>query len=226
MHLVHLETFSGRTTPPTPDTLHTCGKGDTSGRNIDKQQGMADMIQYMDKLVGRLVARLDELGIRENTLILFTGDNGTSEGIRTAVDGRVVPGGKGGLDERGCRVPLVANWQGTTPPGVVSNDLVDFTDFFPTLVEAAGVELPEGLAIDGYSFLPQLRGEKGRPREWIFCQLNDRWFIRDQQWMLTSKKELLDVTERYTPEKAPDCPEATAARERLLQAVTRLRKGS
>lgn len=181
MHLVHLETFHGRTTPPTPDTLQTRGQGSITGRNIGKQQGMADMILYMDKLIGRLVACLDDLGIRENTLILFTGDNGTSEGIRTVVHGRPVPGGKGKLSDVGCRVPLVANWPGTIRPGGVSEDLVDFTDFLPTLAEAAGAALPDGVTIDGRSFLPQLRGEEGQPREWVFCQLNDRWFLRDHQ---------------------------------------------
>ena len=223
MHLVHLETFSGRTTPPTPDTLHTRGNGDTSGRNIDKQQGMADMILYMDKLVGRLVTRLDELGIRENTLILFTGDNGTSEGIRTEIGGETVPGGKGKLNDAGCRVPLVVNWLGTTPAGSVSDDLIDFTDFFPTLVAAAGAKPPRGITIDGRTFLPQLRGEEGQPREWVYSQINERWFIRDHQWMLTNKKELLDITERYAPKKATDSAASTAARERLLQAATRLR---
>ena len=222
MHLVHLETFHGRTTPPTPDTLHTHGKGGVSGRNIDKQQGMADMICYMDKLVGRLVTELDRLRIRENTLILFTGDNGTSEGIRTEINGRPVPGGKGKLSESGCRVPLVANWKGTICPGTVSEDLIDFTDFLPTLVEAAGTRVPDSITIDGQSFLPQLRGEKGQPREWVFCQLNDHWFIRDHQWMLTDKKELLDITDRYAPEEATDSIESTAARERLRQAVVGL----
>lgn len=226
MHLVHLETFSGRTTPPTPDTLRTRGKNDVSGRNIDKQQGMADMIRYMDKLVGRLVTRLDDLGIRKNTLILFTGDNGTSEGIRTEVNGRTIPGGKGQLNELGCRVPLVVNWLGTNPPGTVSSDLVDFTDFFPTLVAAAGAEPPQGVTIDGHSFLPQLKGKIGQPREWIYCQINERWFVRDHQWMLTSKKKLLDITDRYTPKKATNSAESKVAHERLLQAATRLRTQS
>lgn len=222
MHLVHLETYYGRTTPPTPDTLESRGKGDISGRNIDKQQGMADMILYMDKLIGRLVGELDRLGIREDTLILFTGDNGTSEGVQSNIEGRSIPGGKGQLSEAGCRVPLIANWIGTTPAGSVSADLIDFTDFLPTMAEAASAELPEDVTIDGRSFLPQLRGEKGKPREWIFCQLRDRWFIRGQRWMLDNNKQLVDLTDRYAPKEAADSAEATDARKRLSDAVTRL----
>jgi len=224
MHLVHLETYHGRTTPPTPDTIDSRGKGDTSGRNIDKQRGMADMILYMDKLIGRLVTEIDRLGIRENTLILFTGDNGTSPGVRSKMDDRSIPGGKGKLSEAGCRVPLIANWFGTTPAGVVSDDLVDFTDFLPTLTEAAGAELPKDVTIDGRSFLPQLRGGQGEPRAWVFCQLNNRWFLRDQRWTLNDRGQLLDVRNRYDPEKPVDSAEATDARSRLSKAATRLLK--
>jgi arylsulfatase A len=223
MHLVHLETYHGRTTPPTPDTIGQTPNRDRTGRSTDKQRGMADMIAYMDKLVGRLVSTLDRLGIRENTVILFTGDNGTSEGIRCEVDGRAIPGGKGQLSERGCRVPLIANWLGTTPTGTVREDLIDFSDFLPTLVDAAGAQLPANVTIDGRSFLPQVKGQPGEPREWVYCQLNNRYFIRDQRWMLHSDGQLLDVRNRYTPKPADQSPEAHTARVRLKRAVEQLR---
>lgn len=224
MHLVHLESYSGGTTPPTPDTIHSTGKGDRDGKRIDKQRGMADMIRYMDKLVGRIVSTLDRLGIRENTLILFTGDNGTSRGIRCELGDRVIAGGKGKLSERGCRVPLVVNWKGVTPRGKVLDDLVDFTDFLPTLAEAAGAELPRGVKIDGRSFLPQLKGHNGNPRRWVYCQIDKRWFVRDKQWMLYNDGKLLDVTDRYAPKPAGATPESAAARERLATAMEALRR--
>jgi arylsulfatase A len=223
MHLVHTETFHGRTTPPTPDTIDTTPGKDRSGRSTDKQPGMAAMIQYMDKLVGRLVSALDRLGIRENTLILFTGDNGTTEGIRSEVGGRVIFGGKGQLSESGCRVPLVVNWLGTTPKGTVCDDLIDFSDFLPTLVDAGSARRPADATIDGRTFLPQVKGQPGRPREWVYCQLDSRYFIRDHRWMLHSDGRLLDVTNRYTPEPAMDSVEARAARVRLKRAVEELR---
>ena len=223
MHLVHTETFHGHTTPPTPDSIDTTPGRDRTGRSTDKQQGMADMIAYMDKLIGRLVATLDEQGVRENTLILFTGDNGTTKGILSQLGGKTVKGGKGQLSEAGCRVPLVVNWPRQASASSVCSDLVDLSDFLPTLVEAAGADLPTGVTIDGRSFLPQIKGQPANPREWVYCQLNDRYFIRDAHWMLYNDGRLLDVSDRYQPKPADDSAAAQAARAKLKQAVKELR---
>jgi arylsulfatase A len=66
-------------------------------------------------------------------------------------------------------VPLIANWPGKVAAGKVSQDLVDTTDFLPTICEAAGVKVRDDLRIDGRSLFPQLVGEKGQPREWYYC---------------------------------------------------------
>lgn len=131
-----------------------------------------DMTVYMDKLVGKLVARLDELGLRDNTLILFIGDNGTGREITSYLGDRAVRGGKGLTISTGMHVPLVVNWKGKGATGRVSSDLIDSTDVLPTICEAAGIKAPA--EIDGKSFLPQVRGEKGTPREWFYC-----WYARD-----------------------------------------------
>jgi arylsulfatase A len=153
---------------PTPDSpdWDPRAEGEKVGRD-DKH--FADMVTYMDKLIGRLVAKLDELGIRENTLVMFLGDNGTGRGITSQLKGQPYPGGKGSTTARGMHVPLIANWPARVPEGGVNGNLVDSTDFLPTLCAAAGVELPTSLPIDGRSFLPQLVGEQGEPREWIYC---------------------------------------------------------
>jgi arylsulfatase A-like enzyme len=127
-----------------------------------------DMVEYMDVIIGRLVARLDELGLRERTLILFYSDNGTLAGIQSRMGDRVIEGGKGKTTDNGIHVPLIANWQGTTPEGRVLDDLIDSTDFLPTIAEMAGARIPAGMPIDGRSFLPQLYGRKGDPRDWVF----------------------------------------------------------
>ena len=88
-------------------------------------------------------------------------------------------------------MPLIASGKGTTPAGSVRRDLVDFTDLLPTFAELAGAQVPQGVKLDGRSFAPQLRGEKGMPREWIFSQLGNRWFVRDDGWKLNERGELL-----------------------------------
>jgi arylsulfatase A len=158
---------------PTPDSPNWDPAA--MGENVHRDdKHFADMTAYMDKLIGRLVAKLDELGLRENTLVLFLGDNGTNTGITSQFRGQPYKGGKGTSTARGTHVPLIANWPGTVPAGRVNGDLIASTDFLPTLCAAAGVPLPASLPPDGRSFLPQLRGEPGQPREWLYC-----WYARN-----------------------------------------------
>jgi len=183
----------------------------------DEKQLYADNIEYMDKLVGKLMAELDRLGIREKTLVLFSGDNGTSgDYCKTAtVNGRNIYGHKLSLDEGGSRVPLIANWPGVTPAGKVINDLVDFSDFFTTFADLGGAKLPEAVTLDGHSFAPQLRGEKGSPRDWIFVQLGARWYARNQGFKLNESGELFDMSDAPFAEK----PVSSEAEKKKLEAV-------
>jgi len=186
-----------------------------------------DMVAYTDKLVGKLVEELDKLNLRERTVIVFTGDNGSVD--PGTVNGRVVEGVKHELKEGGSRVPLIVNWKGTTPAGRVLPDLVDFTDFYVTFAELAGAELPEGHKLDGHSFAPQLRGEKGHPREWIFMQLADRWYARNDKWKLYNDGQLFDMSDApfvenlVPPESEND--EAKTARKRLQAVFDELNPG-
>lgn len=162
-----------------------------------------DTVEYMDKLVGRLIDDLTKLGLREKTLIVFTGDNGTARfGVDLAtVDGRPISGMKGTMLEGGSRVPLIVNWPGTTPAGVVKKDLIDFSDFFPTFAEFGGAALPAGVTIDGYSFAPQIRGEKGKPREWVYVELGGNSYVRNINSKLTNHGDLFDMKNAPFEEK-------------------------
>jgi arylsulfatase A len=162
---------------PTPESLDWQKKG---GRGGKKETGGAgdprhfpDMVAYADKMVGKIVAKLEALGLRENTLVVFTGDNGTDVRITSRFNGQEQKGGKGGLRDSGTHVPLIANRPGIIPAGRVNGDLVDFSDFFPTLAEIAGIKPPGKLQLDGRSFAPQLRGAIGEPRQWIYCWYYD-----------------------------------------------------
>ena len=159
---------------------------------------------YMDKLVGRIVSNLDRLSLRRQTLVLFYADNGTHRTISSQLGNRTIQGGKGKTTDAGTRVPMIASWPGTIPAGVVSEDLIDSVDIFPTLAELAGIRLPSRPLIDGVSFADRLLGGNGDSRDWIFVPFEPRpgWdkdkylqltFVRDRKYKLYGNGEFYDV---------------------------------
>jgi arylsulfatase A-like enzyme len=155
---------------PTPDSSEGGGNPAQSNRAF-----FPDMVTYADKVVGRILTALDKLGLREKTLIVFTGDNGSPRGISSKMGDRVIQGGKGHTTAAGTHVSLIANWRGTVPGKQTCGDLVDFTDFVPTFMEISGKESPSIDDLDGRSFFPQLLGRKGNPRDWIYCHYDPKW---------------------------------------------------
>lgn len=185
---------------PTPETIGDAPRTQAANkRNKNKKANFQAMVNYMDKLVGRIVAKTEELGIAENTIIIFTADNGTHPSITSQWNGQPIKGGKGGLKDMGTHVPLVAYWKNHSPNGKVLDDLVDFTDLYPTLAEAAGIELGKNDPIDGTSFLPQLCGEKGNPRDWVLCHYQPYWNKQPGQFARTEKYKLYRDGRFYTP---------------------------
>lgn len=188
----------------------------------------ADNTAYMDKLVGKLLATLDSLKLRENTLIVFMGDNGTASQYagRSTINGKPLSGKKGTMLECGSLVPLIANWPGYIEKGKVTNTLVDATDLLPTFAELSGANLPTKNVLDGQSFLPQLWGKKGKPREWIFIELGNKWYARDAKWKLTRGDELFDMSEAPFKESLvinySNNKEATDAHKRLKAVLDKL----
>jgi arylsulfatase A len=187
----------------------------------DSKDLYTDNINYMDKLVGKLVKALDSLKMRQNTIIVFVGDNGTAaEGAsRATVQGKKLSGKKGDMLECGSLVPWIVNWKGGGQSGKVINDLVDATDWMPTFAALAGAKLPENVILDGKSFAPQLKGEKGTPREWIFMELGNQWYVREEKWKLNRANELFDMRnapfeEILIPADSKD-EMAVSARQRL-----------
>lgn len=167
---------------PTPDSPDWDPKAE--GEQVNQHpRHFAEMVEYMDKLIGKLVDHLDALKIRNRTLVIFLADNGTGGGIRSKMGDREVVGGKGKTTRAGMHVPLIVNWPGKILSGSVCSDLVDSTDILPTICEAAGVKVPEDLVLDGRSFWPQLCGQAGTPREWIYC------------WYSPRQRDSLQVTE-------------------------------
>ena len=185
------------------------------------------LIEYLDKQVGELLTKLTELGLRDNTLVMFAGDNG-SYGVTTQMrDGREIPGGKGTPLDTGSWVPLLANWPKVIAAGSVYTGMVDFTDILPTCLELAGAKASGG--IDGISFAPQLQGKAGNPREWSFSLGWNKWYARDAKWKLRETGQLFDVSDSpyaetlVKPEN--DTPESKAARARLQVVLDKLNPG-
>ncbi|WP_462251410.1 sulfatase-like hydrolase/transferase [Ferruginibacter sp.] len=200
---------------PTPDTK--------AGSDI-----YADNTAYMDKLVGKLLHALDSLKLRENTLIVFMGDNGTASKYaeRGTIGGKQLSGKKGSMLECGSLVPTIANWPGKIAAGNINNNLIDASDILPTFAELAGAPLPANKVIDGKSFLPQLLSKSSNPREWIFMELGNKWYVRDAKWKLTRENELFDMSNAPFEEKLmanySNNAEATAAYKRLKIAMDKL----
>jgi len=221
---------------PTPDSpdWDPQAEGEQVNRHV---RHFGEMMAYLDRMVGRLVDRLDQLGIRDNTLLVFLGDNGTQINVTSRLAGRDYPGGKGLTNRRGTHVPLIVSWPAVVPAGSVCDDLVAAVDFLPTICEAAGIPTAVGepAVLDGHSFLPQLRGEAGVPRPWIYSWY---WpqpaktpapveFAFDSDFKLYGDGRLYDIRAdpdetSPLPDDLPDGPPNSpvlAARKKLRRAI-------
>jgi len=161
-----------------------------------------DGMLELDYVVGELLKKLDDLGIADNTIVIFTSDNGAQK--MTWPDGGQTPfrGEKGTWWEGGFRVPQFVRWPGVIEPGTIINDIISHEDWLPTLVAAAGgssnvkEELLKGkrvedmtykVHLDGYNFVPYLKGEVAEgPREEFFYFADDGTLeaLRYKQWKI------------------------------------------
>ncbi|MFM8325816.1 MAG: sulfatase, partial [Pirellulaceae bacterium] len=135
-------------------------EGEREVRLVQDHAIYAAMVEAMDAAVGKVLGKLDDLGIADRTLVLFTSDNGglsTSEGWPTS--NAPLRAGKGWLYEGGIRVPLLARWPGASTPGATISYPVATPDLFPTMLQAAGIQLPPEQTVDGISLLPSILGE-------------------------------------------------------------------
>ncbi|MEN8662708.1 MAG: sulfatase-like hydrolase/transferase [Lentimonas sp.] len=224
---------------PTPDSddWDPTRLGSTSYKGDQKrpQVHFKDMASYMDKIVGQLEAKLEALGIRDNTLILFTGDNGTDTPIVTRWQGKDIAGGKGTTTDAGTRVPLIANWPGKIQSELVTDELVDFTDFLPTLCEVMQIPLPESDPGDGVSIWPTLiGGERYKPYASVWFmglgKFPAKIYARTKEYRYLCNLDLsqpvfADVSQPYEPIRLD--PEALTAEQKevmneLKQQVTKM----
>ncbi len=134
-----------------------------ASRDTYRNQGIA----YIDKMVGRLIDKLNSLGLSRDTVVLVTSDNGNSALDPLPEGAERLPGRKGDCREGGTRVPLIVCRPGKIKAGSNCDDLVHVQDFLPTFLDIAGGKATSGQICDGRSFMPQMLGREGSPREWF-----------------------------------------------------------
>jgi arylsulfatase A len=202
-----------------------------SPRNQSKQKNFSDMVTTMDRIVGKILTQIDSLGLRENTIVLFTGDNGTHRNIVSQLGNRTIRGGKGLTTDAGTHVPLIVRGPGVAPIGSVCDDLIDFSDFVPTLAELSGATVPPSQPNDGFSFAPQFQGKSGVKRQWTYCYYNPRpgrkrfpetRFVHDTRWKLYGDGRLYDMSNdvlEHEPIPSGQSQETIAVRKKLQTAL-------
>ena len=194
------------------------------------QKGHAAMITRMDRDVGRLLDKLEELDVDQNTLVLFTSDNGPHREGGNDPDfndsNGPLRGIKRDLYEGGIRVPLIARWPGKIEPNRVTDHASAFWDFLPTACQLAGVEPPPG--IDGISYLPTLLGKANQQQkhEYLYWEFQSKQAVRMGKWKavwnsLSGPAELFDLKADLgeTDSLADKCPSVVAKLEEIRRSA-------
>jgi arylsulfatase A-like enzyme len=189
------------------------------------------MVRYMDVCIGKLVKALDDLGLRENTIIILTTDNGTVGSITGRMNGREVQGGKTKTTENGICEPLIVNCPGLVPQKG-TDALGDLTDIVPTCAELAGAKLPKGIVFDGVSLADIMLGKSMKSqREWIMSMggngegsaaalsekgMENQYRFRDR--VIRDKEFKLFVSSERKPEKLINVLADPEEKNNLLQS--------
>jgi len=235
----YIAKFRGKFDPEKPYKGVDDGKNFRNGpygSQPETHAAFAAMVDYLDMQVGEIIAKLKELGVYENTLIIFTSDNGPH------VEGGADPdyfdsngpfkGFKRDLYEGGIRVPMIAVWANKIKAGSESNHISAFWDVFPTVSELTGAQTPEN--IDGISFLPTLLGTDQKEHEymyWEFHEMGGRKAIRKGNWKFIHYK--VNTPEETTTELynlgndpgeennvAADYPDVVKEMEALMESAS------
>lgn len=187
---------------PTPDSEVW---SEPSRRLEEDSKYFPDMVAYMDKVVGQLIDGLEELDLRKNTTVIFYSDNGTDQKVTSGFRGERIRGGKATPLQTGIRVPLIVNQPGKIKAGQICSDLVDASDFLPTLADLGETKIPDTWFHDGVSFAPQIKGKTGKKRDAAFFWYDPRpgWdkekfsravFALDHNYKLFSDGRFFDIS--------------------------------
>lgn len=225
---------------PTPQSDGGTRKDKLKRSYETQKRNYVDMVHHMDHCVGRLMEAISKTGNDRNTLIIFTADNGTNAALNSELEGKEIQGGKGYTHDYGTHVPLIVSFAGRVPENQRCDDLIAFSDFFPTLVEAADLPPRTITDGDGVSFWPQCCGRQGSPRSWIYGYYFPRpyakvfdnkyshypvHYARDHRYKLYDNGDLYDTlvdvmeADAIPPQTDQENPEQAAARAKLSAAI-------
>ena len=213
---------------PTPDSKDWENKDQ---RYMNDTSYFKEMVSYTDKIVGKIAAKLKDSGLDDNTILIFTGDNGTNRSVFTSTRKGIIRGGKGNTIDAGTHVPLIVYWPQKIKKGSVYNGLIEFSDFFPTLAEMAGKEV----SCDGKSFYPLLTGSDYEPRKTLSVHYDPRWskdvnqfrnqFVRTMDHKLYLDGRFFDLSKDLNEEyPLPEDSLSTTQKETLIFLKNELNK--
>ena len=191
---------------PNPDSVDWNPKSKGAKRGSMDPNYFDDMVRYTDKMVGRIIQKVKDAGLVDNTYLFFTSDNGSLGNTVSQINDKHIRGGKGKTTNAGTHVPFLVVGPGVSA-GQVNDNLVDFTDFLPTFCEIAGVKIEEDTAFNGLSLLPQLHGDHTHRREFIYCWyqipsfmkknfpgVKDLSFVRNQRYKIYRDGSFYDLS--------------------------------
>lgn len=175
--------------------------------NPDETRCALAMIENQDRNVGRVLKKLDDLRLRENTIVLYFSDNGPN----SARWNGGMKGRKGSVDEGGLRSPLLVRWPGKIQPGLEIREIAGAVDLLPTLTALAGIPRVGEKPLDGLSLAPLLLGTSTEwPDRLIFSQQNRNVSVRSRRYRMDNSGALFDLAEDPGQTKAVDKPEIAA----------------
>lgn len=151
---------------------------DGDGKRAEERRKFMAAVTAMDHSIGKILARLERHGLKENTIVIFMSDNGGSGDA----DNLPLRGRKSMMFEGGVRVPFIMRWPGRLPAGEVNDEFLTALEVFPTLLAAVGAEPPAGVVLDGFDMLEVLKGERPSPREEMFWERQGDYGARIGKW--------------------------------------------
>lgn len=182
---------------PTPDDLEFATWNPKL--QISDPRFFPSMVKYMDKKIGEIINKVEELGLLRNTVILFTGDNGTPREIYSVYNDSTLEGGKGSTKELGTHVPFMI-FGGGLRAGKINANMIAFPDFMSTFAEITGADISSYDTLDGISFLKQLTGQPYTPRPYIYDYyhpLTDNGNTTLKPWIQDTVYKLYHISDNF-----------------------------